>query len=257
MQRNIVHRLCRVSPPRVLQFEALSEYEVTLFDSFSSVGGKVWPSAEHLVSFIQNNDMISPGMRIIELGSGCGYTGISLGALGARKVVLTDLLISQHRAEYDMEGCLDENAVRIPSAILLDLCRRNADLNAKSLSGCKISVCELQWGKQNEHMLLNLIRNEGPFDVVVGSDLTYFSNATESLFWTVSRLLGSPVNTDVNSGERFGEKLKFITAHQKRRESSTVYTLECAKAAGLMCTTLQEDDSFVIWEFSVSLCPPK
>ena len=242
MQRSVIKRTLR-GCGRALKFELLAPAEVSSFDAMGSVGGKVWPSAERLITTVEDNKLYLAGKTVLELGSGCGYTGIACAALGARRVTLTDQLIKQNRMEYDMEGCLVENTQVAPNPILLDLCRRNIDINSDLLRNCEMSVAELEWGQQYERMLDNLVDQKGSFDMIIGSDLTYYPEATEALFWTVSKLLLTDSNKEVAAEKRF------ITAHQKRRDSSTRYTLECAMKAGLEHKSIDEDDNIVVWEF--------
>lgn len=241
MKRSVIERTLR-SCGRTLRFELLSPTEVSSFDAMGSVGGKVWPSAERLITIAECNKLDIAGKDILELGSGCGYTGIACAALGARRVTLTDQLIKQNRMEYDVEGCLIENTEVVPSPILLDLCRRNVDINRDVLQNCELDVQDLEWGARSERMLDSMIDKKGGFDMIIGSDLTYYPDATEALFWTVSKILMTGIKKDAI------EK-RFITAHQKRRDSSTNYTLDCARKAGLECNLIDEDDNIIVWEF--------
>ncbi len=242
MQRNVVQRTLLRGSKAILKIETLSHAEVTSFDSLASVGGKVWPSAEHLVSYFEKNNIDVSGKSILELGSGCGYTGIALAALGASRVVLTDQLIKQNRLEYDFEGCLVENSHIIPSKILLDLCRDNIELNKAALKHSNVAAFELEWGEQNGSMLQNFSNDR--FDMILGSDLTYVPEATEALFWTVSQFL--------LMAEKENYESKFIVAHQNRRENSTAFALECAKQFGLLKQTLFEGENISIWEFNIT-----
>lgn len=229
---------------RVLNFELLSKAEVSHFDNLGSVGGKVWPSASQLISYMETRHADVKGKHILELGSGCGYCGISLGSLGAGKVSLTDMLISQGSLAYDSEGCLVDREIT-PSRILLDLCTRNVDINKKHIQECEMNVYEVKWGKQSQHTVDALLGNEDYFDMIVGSDLTYYPDATESLFWTVSYLLRYMIEQSKISLRT----CTFITAHQKRRGSAALFALECAQRQGLGHRVLLDDNDFIIWEF--------
>ena len=241
MQRRVVER-AMLQSKALLKVATLSQAEVAIFDTLNSVGGKVWPSAEHFVSYFENNSIDLSGKSVLELGSGCGYTGIALAILGAPRVVLTDQLIKQSRLEYDMEGCLVQKDHNAQNKILLDLCQDNINSNKDLLKHSNVTVLELEWGKKNKWMLQALDGDR--FDMVVGSDLTYIPEATESLFWTVSQLL--------QKAKKDKYDCKFLVAHQKRRKSSTAFALACAKQFGLANKVLLEEETFSIWEFKIS-----
>jgi hypothetical protein len=57
-----------------------------------STGGSVWHAGIALSQHLMKNRSIVEGKAVLELGSGCGLTGIVCAALGATKVVLTDLM---------------------------------------------------------------------------------------------------------------------------------------------------------------------
>jgi predicted nicotinamide N-methyase len=247
MKRGLIERTMR-SGSVVMKIATLSQAELTNFDSLGSVGGTLWPSAKHLITYFENSNHALAGKSVLELGSGCGYCGIALAALGARRVSLTDLLIKQSRLEYDMEGCLIQNEVMVPNRILLDLCQHNIDVNKSITLGCEMGVNELEWGEQNQSMVDKCASPNEPFDLIVGSDLTYHPQATEALFWTVSYLL----RNSAKESNKSTTIPKFIAAHQQRRESSTNFALDCAKKAGLGHTILHEGDGVSIWEFSAS-----
>ena len=112
----------------LLKVATLSQAEVATFDSLNSVGGKVWPSAEHFVSYFENNSIDLSGKSVLELGSGCGYTGIALAILGASRVVLTDQLIKQGRSRTYTIG---EAAFRLLGSLPIDF----VSVNGKGKAG--------------------------------------------------------------------------------------------------------------------------
>ena len=119
-QRFIAHRTVPVGP-------AALELEQTP----PTLGGAdplgtactVWRGGERLVELLQSKRELVAGKRIVELGSGTGIAGLACAALGASRIVLTDL---------------PEN---------LALLRRNATRNGwvQSLCGCEVSVEALDW----------------------------------------------------------------------------------------------------------------
>ena len=216
--------------------------QLNYLDTFQSVGGKVWPASELMVNYLAATNAVS-GKKVIELGSGCGYVGLACAVLGATHVTLTDRTITQRNLVHDMEGMLLEE-IMPPNRLLLDICQRNINENKSSYLSSLLNVHELEWGDENMRHIDSLFSSNVAYDIVIGSDVTYHEELSESLFWTVSKLLqhmeqqrkmiqNTSVRKDVTQ-----EKVQFITAHQYRMDSATALTLSTAKRFGLNCTVL-------------------
>mmetsp|Transcript_27177 Transcript_27177/g.45899 ORF Transcript_27177/g.45899 Transcript_27177/m.45899 type:complete len:263 (-) Transcript_27177:209-997(-) len=229
-----------IARSKVLKFEPQLP-ELTLLDSFEACGGKMWPASDVLVQYLADNSHHTKDRHILELGSGCGYVGISLAALGdAKSVTLTDRLIKKARTTYDMEGVLNEDVVASP--ILLDIMKRNISTNSESLV-VQPDVRELEWGPAFEQQVDKVMSTRDlnhSYDLIVGSDLTYHSTTATALFWTVRKLLTDMTKrreelkrqlaADNHDGDDWEEenKIKFITSHERRLDLSTRQILNVA-----------------------------
>ena len=217
-----------------------SPSQMEFLDIFQSVGGKVWPASDLMVKYLSDTK-ISHGKQVLELGSGCGYVGIACAALGAKNVTLTDRTITQRRLVYDSEGMLTEMDM-LPNRMLLDLCERNVLSNCNETENCLLNVLELEWGEGNNNHIQTILKNSN-YDLIIGSDVTYHANLSDSLFWSVSELLRCLQNkrnvihtgTDTN---KLQLPIKFLASHQLRLDSGTELTLKTAKEYGLHCKTL-------------------
>ena len=221
--------------------------QLNYLDTFQSVGGKVWPASELMVNYLAATNAAS-GKKVIELGSGCGYVGLACAVLGATHVTLTDRTITQRNLVHDMEGMLLEE-IMPPNRLLLDICQRNINENKASYLSSLLNVHELEWGDENMGHIDSLFSANVAYDIVIGSDVTYHEELSESLFWTVSKLLQHMEqqrklvrhNSNVGASgivDDAHEKVRFITAHQYRMDSATALTLSTAKRFGLNCTVL-------------------
>ena len=149
------------------------------------IGGIVsWQPAKALCRWLSSITPELRGASVLELGSGTGACGLFAAALGASRVLLTD----------------DD----VPT--LLALARRNADENAALSLDCTIDVQPFVWGSTPP---------DGPWDWVIGSDLTYVIRSCDWLCQAIQQLLS-------RSAEQ-GRSPRVILAHQDR---PTVGSLE-------------------------------
>lgn len=106
---------------------------------FGGTGGRVWPAASALVRWQLRNPKLVQGSSVLELGAGCGACGLFAAGMGASNVMLTDA--NRH--------CCD---LMTDSAI------------ANGLGAVEVQRLEFEQ--------LDKIPN-GPFDLIIGSDITY------------------------------------------------------------------------------------
>ncbi|KAL3917928.1 MAG: hypothetical protein SGPRY_006208 [Prymnesium sp.] len=154
------------------------------FADLLSVGGCMWPCAPALCRWLaheaEEGDWIR-GARVLELGAGTGAVGLFCAGLGSRQVLLTDA----------RQG-------------LLPLQEANARRNAAQLAeGSEVSSQRLRWGSD--------AAPRGPWELVVGSDLTYTEEKEEmaALTATLSELLS-----------RGGSHPRVVLAHDHRGRRS-------------------------------------
>mmetsp|Transcript_38 Transcript_38/g.122 ORF Transcript_38/g.122 Transcript_38/m.122 type:complete len:267 (+) Transcript_38:338-1138(+) len=131
-----------------------------------STGAAVWRAGEFLASTLAANPSLVRGKRVIELGCGTGLCGLVAARLGASYVLLTD-------------GS-DSVAQRAKRNIELN---RDSDGRGLALGENMISARKLMWGALLEEEL------RGKFDVVLASDVLYFTGAWRPLGETVHELL--------------------------------------------------------------------
>jgi hypothetical protein len=271
MSTGVANVLRRVIAGRTLKFE-FDPPQMQYMDSFQAVGGKIWPASDLMLKYFEATSFVKD-KSVLELGSGCGLVGIGCAVLGARSVTLTDRTITQRSMIYDAEGMLVDQELP-PNRILLDLCEQNIANNAAVTENCSFDVAELEWGSANQRHLDKLFGPTGTgtrdseqkhFDLIVGSDVTYHSNISEQLFWTVSQLLrrqrNSPlqasqhlkntISANNTSGSSIDSRannlaaatvealpLRFVAAHQHRLRTATANCLIAAQEAGLKCRVL-------------------
>jgi predicted nicotinamide N-methyase len=120
-------------------------------------GGRVWASALLLSQELLNTPSIVEGKRVLELGAGCGATGLTAAACGANEVVLTD-------GEQDVLANLSLNVER----------------NRGSLPPrAAVSTHLLDW--VDDQM------SADRFDILLGADIVYIPSSLSYLASTIRR----------------------------------------------------------------------
>ncbi len=139
----------------------------TLFSGSGTTGLRTWEASLHLGQLLCASPSIIRGKRVLELGSGTGYTAVLCAKyLGAEHFLATDGsddVINNLPESFFLNGLQDSD---------------------------KISLMELKWG----HALLgteDAVWNGGRgVDVVLGADLTYDARLFPALVATLEELAG-------------------------------------------------------------------
>lgn len=152
------------------------------FFDFNATGARVWPAAPVLIRHLENSPSLRQrlsGARVLELGSGLGLVGLSIAALGAKKVCLTDRLVPRFADPRGTSGPI------LHSEFQLKALDSNVEANIPALrhTNCELVVKELAFG--NVAAATQIVDEHGPFDVVVGSDVTFFEPAIPALVQTL------------------------------------------------------------------------
>ncbi|XP_062159706.1 uncharacterized protein LOC133867048 [Alnus glutinosa] len=132
-----------------------------------STGLMLWESARLMASVLAGNPTVVAGKRVLELGCGCGGICSMIAVGSADLVVATD-------------G--DTNA--------LDMLTQNITSNIKPPFLSKLITKRLQWGNRDHIEAIKEINNGG-FDVIIGTDVTYIPEAILPLFATAKELISS------------------------------------------------------------------
>lgn len=133
-----------------------------------SCAGIVWESAFALIAYLRRSASFARlarrGGTALELGSGCGLLGLCAAKeFGFARVTLTDT-----------------------SSAVEDVLRANAERNA-SVVGGRARVMSLDWEREDE--LEAVIRENGPFDCVFGTDVVFSERLVRALVRCVERAL--------------------------------------------------------------------
>ncbi|GFQ06680.1 methyltransferase-like protein 6 [Phtheirospermum japonicum] len=141
-----------------------------------STGLMLWESARLMASILATNQEIVSGKRVLELGCGCGGICSMIAATSADLVVATD---------------------GDPKA--LDLLAENVASNLEPPFLDCLTVKRLEWGNKNDIEAVKRV-NERGFDIIIGTDVTYVSEAVVPLFATAKELISRSGNEIVGPG---------------------------------------------------------
>ncbi|GAB2286009.1 hypothetical protein Dimus_020432 [Dionaea muscipula] len=153
-----------------------------------STGLMLWESARFFASVLAVNPAILEGKRVLELGCGCGGICSMVAARFADLVIATD---------GDAEA--------------LDLLSQNIASNLIPPFLDRLHERMLEWG--NPHHVESIKKsNSKGFDVIIGTDVTYVSEAILPLFATAQSLISS---SNVDHGNN--SEAALILCHVPRR----------------------------------------
>ncbi|CAN6310668.1 unnamed protein product [Urochloa humidicola] len=137
-------------------------------------GLMLWESAQLMCGLLAENPSIVAGKRVLELG--CGSAGICsmVAASFAQFVVATD---------GDAES--------------LDLLRQNISSNLEPNLLDRVMIRKLFWGNKDDvRAIKELSGSDTGFDCIIGTDVTFNSDAILPLFKTARELISDKANED-------------------------------------------------------------
>lgn len=154
-----------------------------------NTGSQVWPATLALSQYLEEATLglkgtenhIPDGRVVLELGAGTGLVGLCAHALGAKKVLLTD----------------------VPS--VLPGIARNVELNTSAVQG-SVQVAGLDWRDVADGKGLPL----DEFDIILGSDIVLWPELFEPLCTALTRLAAPKTSILLSIEHRSKEISKFF-----------------------------------------------
>ncbi|KAH7523836.1 hypothetical protein FEM48_Zijuj06G0054400 [Ziziphus jujuba var. spinosa] len=154
-----------------------------------STGLMLWESARLMASVLARNPTIVAGKRVLELGCGCVGICSMVAARFAECVIATD---------GDIKA--------------LDLLTQNVASNLRPPFLDKLMTMRLEWGNRDHIETIKKVNSRG-FDIILGTDVTYVSEAISPLFSTAKEL----ISTTRGSNSKDQEEPALILCHVIRR----------------------------------------
>ena len=131
----------------------------------SQLGGRAWPCAAVLTRYLRSEaetrSNLANNASVIELGAGIGICGLYAAGLGARQLLLTDIIVDGSSGEAnELDTALNENIAR------------NREL--LGLHSVVMGIAQLNFSEASEASACRSMSDGGEgFDVVLASDVTY------------------------------------------------------------------------------------
>ena len=159
------------------------------------------------------------GSKVIELGAGVGYVSLVAIALGANEVAITD-----------------------GNAAVVDIARRNAELNFPGDLGRRIRAARLRWNTPD----VDAFRGRA-WDSILASDCTYRRASWGDLMQTIAALSGPRTRAILEVEPRSPDEVDGVLAAARRsglafREEPLPVDRE-RDACGVLCSRL-----FTLWK---------
>uniref|UniRef100_M4B4Y3 Methyltransferase small domain-containing protein n=1 Tax=Hyaloperonospora arabidopsidis (strain Emoy2) TaxID=559515 RepID=M4B4Y3_HYAAE len=138
-------------------------------------GHYVWPAAPALCQYlVTHQEIISKGAKVVELGAGCGLTGLAVAQLQPDAIVT----FTDH----------DPGVLKVIEHNVRQQERRQATCFTQSLRWGPDGVKEIEALEQVQNGQVTGDNARGT-QLIVASDVIYAQEVVVLLFWTVDRLL--------------------------------------------------------------------
>jgi len=146
-----------------------------------NIGNSLWSASLELVKYLdETNHPTASFASAVEVGAGCGCLGLALWRRGCKRVILSDLdemiPIMEHNISHNDAGGTDTEAV------------------TDDISNGVVSARALDWSDRGEGARALVSANDGPFDLIVGAEVSYDYDLHEGLLETLSILSGFPLD---------------------------------------------------------------
>ena len=170
-----------------------------------NIGNSLWGASLELVKFLEEND-IQDGTSAIEVGAGCGALGLAAWKRGFSCVSLTDL---------------EE---------MLPIMKENIRFNGAETA---VEARPVDWSDGGESAR-EVFAARGPFDLIVGAEVTYDSRLHAGLVESLAILCGAGAETKHPST---GPRPRVIIAIPRRDDDEDIVAV--ARAKGFTVTELK------------------
>ena len=211
----------------LLDDQTLKIKEKTLFKAGGEDGLHLWEAAIVLARYLLKNEELVSGKSIIELGSGCGLTGIAtIKFAKPDSYTFTD---NQEEVLNNISANLKFNSIKTTHKV--------RDFRLFKAEDA-ISVCKLDWRDYKQ-------LGADKFDLILGSELVYQGGYLEELSHVIKNLL-APEGTAIIALPK--ERSMTETFLNFCEEREMVWKSKCANKLGGITDNVTKEESSVFEE---------
>lgn len=192
-----------------------------------TTGMRTWEAALMLADWSLSNKSLLTGKRIIELGSGIGFTGITIAKFcNPKSIVLTD-------CHNDVLKMMSDNIeINFPDSEKVI----NNNITLYINSDTSIGAMNMDWNKVNQ-----LPEDEIP-DIVIGADIVYDPSILQPLCDVLQRF------------SRRNKQLEIYICSVIRNETTIHRFLECLHIAGFKVDYIETKPVHIQWDQGIEKC---
>jgi predicted nicotinamide N-methyase len=240
LARSLLARLRRAPPPTELLVNGIrlraDDAAFAHFLDYHATGAKVWSSTQVVTEHLESDDDMQQqrlvNATVLELGSGLGLAGMACACLGASRVCLTDRRLPQvEQPAFDDLMGNELSSVTASGDEQLEALRTTLAVNRTALpGGCELTVEELAFGDFDAGQ--QVLERHGPFDLVLGSDISYSPQALPLLAKTLRQVAS--------------RDSLVLLGHNRRRQGLVAELFASLEEAGFAVNVRSEEDGGVM-----------
>lgn len=195
----------------------------------TGTGFSIWDGTLLLSRLLERAPALVEGQRVLELGAGCGVSGVVAAALGASHVTLTDL----PAVVPNLQSNIDRNREAV---------RRAA--NGTNGNNVTISCRPCDWCNPPRDILAKCADGGPPFDVILVADCVWMEHLVTPLLNMLKLLTDEERETEINDITREAVVGCIETIHEGHTmEDLIMFDQFANQSISHMDFTAQDDDS--------------
>ena len=147
-------------------------------NSQEGTGVSTWDGSIVLSKYLEKNPQLVQGKSCLELGAGTGVAGMASAALGASKVLVTDLEYTLINLVYNVQSSFQDMSSSAVSNTEFYFSKE--DIVSDDHKNFQIGIQKLDWKDKSTYA-----HEQGPWEVIIGADVVWLEDLVYSLVQTI------------------------------------------------------------------------
>lgn len=153
-------------------------YDSSSVKSQEGTGVSTWDGSIVLSKYLEKNPQLVQGKSCLELGAGTGVAGMASAALGASKVLITDLEYTLMNLVFNVQSSFQDMSSSAVSSTEFYFSKE--DIVSDNHKNYIIGIQRLDWKDKSTY-----VYEQGPWEVIIGSDVVWLEDLVPSLVQTI------------------------------------------------------------------------